>query len=243
MFAKVFGQIFDSSLAEDYNCRRMFMDLLVLADWDGIVDMTPEAISRRTNVPLPEVQRYIELLSRPDPLSRCPDCEGRRLVLIDSHRNWGWRIVNFLHYRNLKNEEARKEYFRNAQRKHRARLRDVKDMSKTPFDKVGQPLTSVSVSYSVLKEGVRGRFLEWMKFRRGMGKKPSNWDTLFSKQANWLLQFSEKDQMEILDQSMRNGWQGLFEPKRQKPNGARPERPSRQTEAERWYEKNKPQTH
>ena len=45
MFAKVFGQIFDSSIAEDYNCRRMFMDLLVLADSTGAVDMTPEAIS------------------------------------------------------------------------------------------------------------------------------------------------------------------------------------------------------
>jgi hypothetical protein len=51
VFAKIFGQIFDSSIAEDYNCRRMFMDLLVLADSDGVVDMTQEAIARRA-VPL-----------------------------------------------------------------------------------------------------------------------------------------------------------------------------------------------
>jgi hypothetical protein len=216
VFAKIFGQIFDSSLADDFNCRCMFMDLLVLADRDGIIDMTTEAISRRTNRPIEMVERYIGQLCEPDPHSRCPDCEGRRLLLLDGHRNWGWRIVNYAHYRNLRNDEARREYFREAQRSYRKKLKDVKDMSNTNFDSLSQSFTSASVSVSVLKEGVRGRFLEWMKFRRGMGKKPSDWVTLFNKQAQWLLQFSEEDQIEILNQSMRNGWQGLFEPKRKK---------------------------
>lgn len=214
MFAKVFGQIFDSSIAEDYNCRRMFIDLLVLADWTGAVDMTYEAIARRTNVPIEEVRKYIAELSQPDSTSRSKFEDGRRIMLLDSHRDWGWQIVNYEHYRDIKDKETLRGYFRDKKRSQRKALKlKEKQMSKTTLDSNGQSLTPVSVSYSSLKEGVRGRFEQWMKFRRGLGKKPKDWDAMFEKQAEWLSKFEEKTQSEILDQSIRNGWQGLFEPK------------------------------
>ena len=121
MFAKVFGQIFDSSVAEDYLVRLVFEDFLVLADKLGVVDMTPQAVSRRTNVPLEIVQRGILVLSSPDSESRSQGEEGRRLVPIDSHRSWGWQIVNYEHYRNLRDEEARRAYFRDAKREQRSK--------------------------------------------------------------------------------------------------------------------------
>src|SRR5580658_9178548 len=111
MFVKIFAQILDSSIAEDYLVRLVFEDLLKLADRDGLIDMTPGAISRRTSVPLEIVTRGIEKLSLPDPESRSPDEEGRRIVPIDTHRSWGWRVVNYLHYRNIRDEEARRTYF------------------------------------------------------------------------------------------------------------------------------------
>lgn len=120
MFAKVFSQIFDSSIAEDHTTRHIFMDLLVLADSDGVVDMTPHAISRRINVPLPVVSAALERLSSPDPSSRSPGEEGRRIVLIDSHRDWGWQIVNYDHYRKTQDEEARRKYFRDYRQEKRA---------------------------------------------------------------------------------------------------------------------------
>jgi len=134
MFAKVFGQIFDSSIAEDYNCRRMFMDLLVLADSTGAVDMTLEAISRRTNVPITEVSKYINELCQPDKLSRSKLHEGKRLIPLDVDREWGWQIVNYGHYRGLRDEEARRTYFRTAQRKYRAKQKTVKDKGLTSVD-------------------------------------------------------------------------------------------------------------
>ncbi len=148
MFAKVFGQIFDSSIAEDYNCRRMFMDLLVLADSTGAVDMTPEAISRRTNVPQPEVEKYIQDLSQPDVKSRSKLEEGKRLVPLDKNRDWGWQIVNYQHYRKIRDEEARRTYFRNAQRKYR-KDKGVKDKGLTGLNTNGQSLTPPSPSTSV----------------------------------------------------------------------------------------------
>lgn len=217
MFAKVFGQIFDSSIAEDYNCRRMFMDLLVLADPTGAVDMTPEAIARRTNVPIEEVRKYIAELSSPDPASRSQVEQGKRLTPLDSNRDWGWQIVNYQHYRKLKDQEALRSYFRDAQRKHRAKKRDVKDNSLTKLNGNGQSLTPSSPSSSVsvlkLKEGVRGRFEEWIIIRKEMGKAPKDWVKMFDEQIKWLTQYPEKLQIEILSASIRNNWQGLHEPK------------------------------
>jgi hypothetical protein len=127
MFVKVFAQILDSSIAEDYLVRFVFEDLLKLADKEGLVDMTPGAISRRTHVPLEIVNRGIEKLLLPDPESRSPAEEGRRIVPIDAHRSWGWRIVNYLDYRNIRDEEARRTYFRERKREQRAASRNVQD--------------------------------------------------------------------------------------------------------------------
>lgn len=119
MYAKVFTQIFDSSISEDYQTRHVFEDFLKLADVDGVVDMTAEAISRRTNAPLELITDGIKKLEAPDPLSRSKEEEGRRIVLIDPDRDWGWRIVNYLHYRNLRDEEARRSYYRNYMKEYR----------------------------------------------------------------------------------------------------------------------------
>jgi hypothetical protein len=108
MFAKIFSQIFDSSIAEDWQVRCVFTDLLTLCDINGVVDMTPEAISRRTNVPLEIILRAIGELQKPDPKSRSPEDDGRRIRLIDDHRNWGWMIINHERYRKIASEEQRR---------------------------------------------------------------------------------------------------------------------------------------
>jgi len=133
MYAKVFSQIFDSSLAENYLNRLVFEDLLVLADKDGIVDMTPEAIARRTNVPLDIVKTALGELSLPDPKSRTRVEEGRRIVLLDDHRDWGWQIVNFKAYHGLRNEEGRREYMRRYQQQRRKQLSTPVNTRKHPL--------------------------------------------------------------------------------------------------------------
>lgn len=119
MYAKVFASIYDSSLADDFQTRHIFMDLLVLADMDGVVDMTHEAISRRTNVPIDIIRQAICKLCKPDVNSRSVNSDGRRLEPLDPGRNWGWQIVNFKAYHSLKTESARRAYMRNYMRKRR----------------------------------------------------------------------------------------------------------------------------
>jgi len=130
MFAKIFASIFDSSIAEDWQTRVVFQDMLVLADKDGIVDMTPSSIARRTNILLEMVQAAIPKLERPDTSSRTPDHDGRRITRLDAHRECGWQIVNFNKYR----ESATKEMLRmgDADRKRAWRARYGKSSSPTP---------------------------------------------------------------------------------------------------------------
>lgn len=113
MYAKIFRQVFDSSLADDPEAMRVFIYMCVLADQDGVVDMTLRSISQITRIPVDEVERAIRKLIEPDPMSRSPKEKGARLMLIDpSHRDSGWRIVNFKHYGSLQSEEDRRSHFR-----------------------------------------------------------------------------------------------------------------------------------
>lgn len=100
-----------------------------------------------------------------------------------------------------------------------------------------KPIPSSLSNLSLLKEGVRGRFDEWMKYRRGLGGNVKDWTTLFRKQIEWLPQFSEQDQLLILDQSMRNGWRGLFEPKTNNEQVKKPD--PRQARTDREFEEAK----
>jgi hypothetical protein len=133
MFAKVFRQIFDSSIASNHKTRHVFMDLLVLANDEGVVEMTMDAIHRRTNVPLEDVQAAINELCEPDTQSNSPTEGGRRLVRLYDHKDWGWRIVNYEHYRAIRCEQERREYFKLYRRHER-------QQKKAPRKKNGKPL-------------------------------------------------------------------------------------------------------
>jgi hypothetical protein len=125
MYAKVFSQIFDSSIADDYELRHFFMDMLVLADINGVVNMTQEAISARTRIPHPKVSEFLRRLEQPDPRSQSPAENGARIILLDTHRDWGWEIVNYDYYRSIASEEQRRE--RTKERVRRFRSKGLED--------------------------------------------------------------------------------------------------------------------
>src|SRR5437763_1899096 len=117
MYAKIYAQILDSSIANDPALRDVFQDTLLLCDATGVVDMTYEAIAARTRRPIDLVIQKIGELMKPDPASRSWKANGARLVLLDpDQRSWGWRIVNFNHYRRVRDEESRRSHFRGRQR-------------------------------------------------------------------------------------------------------------------------------
>lgn len=125
MYAKIFSKIFDSSIADDWHQRVVFQDILILCDRDGIVNMTHEAIARRTNVPIEIVRESIKKLESADPQTNTPTEDGRRLERLDEHRDWGWRIVNYAKYRNIKNSEEMRAATRERVKRFRERKKKV----------------------------------------------------------------------------------------------------------------------
>lgn len=85
--------------------------------------MTPSAISGRTGIPLEIVEQGIAILEQPDPHSRTPDEEGRRIVRVDEHRPWGWVLVNHGKYKDLKDAGEVRAQVRERVRRHRERKR------------------------------------------------------------------------------------------------------------------------
>lgn len=123
MYGKLFAQMYDGTLATKgpWQALATFQQLIILADKHGTVDMTAEAIARRTTFPLEVIRLGLSELEKPDPDSRTPDEEGRRIVRLSDHRPWGWRIVNHSHYRKIRSEDDRREYHKLYQRERRAK--------------------------------------------------------------------------------------------------------------------------
>ena len=65
----------------------------------------------------------------------------------------------------------------------------------------------------------------WEPFRRTK-KNCKDWHTLFQEQLNWLGTFPEKTAIAMLTQSIRNGWQGIFEVKNGSAVAHQPEKPT-----------------
>jgi len=97
----------------------VFVNILCHADQDGMVDRHWRAIADETGLPDERVQAALLALESPDTESRTRTDDGRRLRRIDPERDWGWQIINFKHYRALRNDDERREYMRNLMRNKR----------------------------------------------------------------------------------------------------------------------------
>jgi hypothetical protein len=129
MFAKLFSRITESSLMEQpVMTRWVFVGLLAIADPQGHVIGTDVAIARRLNVSPDEFLEALQALMAPDADSNSPEMEGRRVVESDCGR--GYRLVNYLTYRNMRDEEQRRDYMRgymrDYMRKKRSQHTDVR---------------------------------------------------------------------------------------------------------------------
>lgn len=181
MYVKVFASMFGSTVNDEpLHVRWTWVGLLTIPqDEDGIVDMTPMAIARYVNLPLDQVESAIVALSRPDPLSRSEAEGGRRLIPIRD--SYGWKIVNFRHYRELQRAADRREYQRNLMRKRRASDADSVSDRLAPVSKRKQTLGRLAdtEAVAVAEERILGRsrgelFDErWMKYPKKDGKKES----------------------------------------------------------------------
>lgn len=139
MYAKLFTSIYQGTLRGKSHALLVFTNLLAHADSSGEVDIHPRAIAEEVGLCVEQVRVALDLLEAPDEESRSPEMDGRRLVRLDEHRAWGWRIVNYRKYRAIRNEEDRKEQNRVAQERWREKKRVSQDKPASAEPKQEKP--------------------------------------------------------------------------------------------------------
>lgn len=186
LYSRVFLQILDSSIAEDFTMRHVFEDFLKLCDHKtGILDMTRPALSRRLNIPLDALNLQIEKLEAPDPASRDSDFDGRRIQRLDEHRDWGWQILNWGKYESIRTRADL------AMRVARHREKDKQENPTKGFQKPDMPEIKLWFAKAGMPMAEAERFFNYYDSNGWrVGKNPmKSWHGAAS---NWKLNFETK---------------------------------------------------
>lgn len=106
-FVKLFGSILESTVwGQPAEVRLVWITMLAMADSRGRVYASIPGLAHRARVDVPDVERALAVFLAPDPYSRTPDYEGRRVEPIDG----GWRLLNHGKYRDKRNDADRRSY-------------------------------------------------------------------------------------------------------------------------------------
>lgn len=101
-FVKLYGTILDSSIwGEPHATVRLWITLLAMADQNGAVNASVGGLTRRANLTREECETALSVLLAPDPDSKSPEHEGRRIEAIDG----GWLVLNHRAYRDLRTDK------------------------------------------------------------------------------------------------------------------------------------------
>ena len=122
-YVKIHDKMLSSSIMEhDIAVRWAWVVILALADQDGMVLSTPNALARQANMSLVDLETALAVLMAPDPNSTSKAEEGRRVVEASTNQ---YRVVNYEHYRQLMSKDDQREKTRLRVARHRAKKRDV----------------------------------------------------------------------------------------------------------------------
>jgi hypothetical protein len=149
-YTKLWHRIVTSSIwdAEDHT-RLVWITMLALANRDGYVESTRKALSLLARVPFHDCVRALEGLSSPDPDSRTPDDDGRRIEAVQG----GWILLNYARYRDSTSDDPHAVKARDRQRLHRERAR-ARDSNVTFVTSRDPAYASASDSSSGIGEGI-----------------------------------------------------------------------------------------
>lgn len=222
MYGKIFDSMYEGTLYGHWEAIVTLQQMLVLCSAEGVVDITPQAMSARTSIPLEIITKGIGILAEPDPYSRTPGDEGRRILLLDAHRPWGWVIVNYAKYQAIKSRAEKNEAdrIRIAEQRKVNKIKDValrSNLSQPVADvapEAGAESESESKPYGAVAPGWLPANWQIYLQHRKESRKPltaTAQTAAINKLERWKAE--GKDISAIITQSVENGWSGLFEVK------------------------------
>lgn len=222
MYGKLFQSMYDGTLATrgPWQALVTFQQLIVLCDKRGIIDMTAEAIARRTTIPLEMIEQGLSALQEPDEQSRTPTEEGRRIKLLSPNRTWGWQIINYEYYRQLRNEDERRDYHRQYYHTERKGKKANSQQSQQT-----QPIAVSSKQYAVSSKAIGRKSADeivllpdwlpdnWADYVAEREKSKHPMTARAAKAAISLLDRARGEGIDLQDviaKSIAGGWRGLF---------------------------------
>jgi hypothetical protein len=139
-FTKIFSSILDSTIwCEPWPIKGVWITMLTMADQYGNVHASIPGLAKRATVSIQECEEALKKFQAPDPYSRTTDFEGRRIEAMDG----GWHLLNYTRYREMRDEDVRREQNRLAQRKHRMSAKNADSQQNS----VTNPSMSATVSH------------------------------------------------------------------------------------------------
>lgn len=145
MYGKIFKSTFNGSLyGKGAVIQAVWAHVIANAEPPGYVELNPEPLANSIgDVTATQVEQAIEFLCQPDPKSRNPADEGRRLVREGQYL---YRVVTWHEYQAIQNKENRREYQRTLMANRRAAKRAAKAVSTATngVSKREQPLAELA---------------------------------------------------------------------------------------------------
>lgn len=122
-YSKLFSSIIHSTVwREPDHIRLVWITMLAMKDRDGIVEAAIPGLADAARVGVTQCEEALLRLSSPDPYSRTPDNEGRRIAEVPG----GWEILNHEIYQEKDSQEDRNRKNAEKQKRYRERLKERK---------------------------------------------------------------------------------------------------------------------
>tara|TARA_R110000868_G_scaffold282494_1_gene542789 strand:+ start:45 stop:1064 length:1020 start_codon:yes stop_codon:yes gene_type:complete len=117
-YTKLFGSILESTVwLESPPVKVVWITMLAMADRDGIVEASVPGLAKRAGVERAYCEQALNIFLAPDPDSRTPAFEGRRIEVVAG----GWQLLNYDLYRHRASVDDAKAKAAARQRRHRER--------------------------------------------------------------------------------------------------------------------------
>lgn len=142
-YTKLFSSIVTSTIwVESDRTRIVWITMLAMADRNGEIQASIPGLARLAGVPIPDCEEALAKFIAPDPYSRTPDDEGRRIEKIEG----GWALLNHAKYREMASRDDSKAA--NTERQRRHREKEKRNSAVTPCNATVTP-SNVKVTHTL----------------------------------------------------------------------------------------------
>lgn len=173
-FTKLFSSIVSSTVwNEDDSTRLLWVTMLAISDRDGLVEASVPGLAHQARISVEKTREGLKRLLAPDPDSRTPDNEGRRVEKVKG----GWRILNYEMYREKRNPDDVREKTRLRTQRWRERHKrcDVTNVTVTDVtrgDDIADADADADIETLYRKERVLGGGNHSVNFQKGKNQNP-----------------------------------------------------------------------